>query len=487
MRKFIPAFILLCCVLTVGTVRAQDCIHILKGDTSLVSSLAFSPDGKLLGSGSWDRYIKIWEVGNGQLLRSFEAHKSMVTALAFGSDNRTLTSGSWEPAIKLWDATNGDEISTMPNAVPGKATALCYSPDHKFLAVAAFDTIRLFDADKKFIRSFNGHTNSVNEVCFSPDGKRLASASWDRTVRIWDVATGKCIKLVKGHLTNVNAVAFSPDGNTIVSASDDGVVRVCDGNTGEFKATMNMATGITCAALTPDGKYIAGGCVDGKIRVIELMTEQTIKTLEGHTKSLTKIRFSASGDRLASAAEDLTIRIWDVTDLKYERCIADKMANYSSMLAPKDEFETTEQYIQRLADYDKKKTDARRECVKEGELISQQNKVIFDEQHKPVFSYVTVRPDELSVYNADKQLYMINIGGQPYELSMPVSEAKTFKTTWQKAVISGIKKTNPDTKLFEYINLAVVHPVSGIAYPVGLQVLPENDKELKEFIEKNKK
>lgn len=487
MRKLLRTVIVILLASWAGGAHAQECLLILKGDTSIISALAFSPNGKLFASGSWDRYIKIWDAQTGQLMRNFEAHKSMVTALSFGLDNKTLTSGSWEPRIKIWDAVNGDEIAVMSHAVTEKVTALSYSPDHKLMAVAAFDSIRLFDAEKNFIRAFGGHTNTINEVCFSPDGKRIASASWDRTVRIWDVATGKCIKTLKGHLANVNSVSFGPDGNTIVSAADDGLVRICDGNTGEFKANMNMETGITCAALAPDGKYIAGGCTDGKIRIMELLTEKTVKTFTGHTKPLTKLEFSANGENLASASEDMTIRIWDVTDLKYEQCIQDKMTEYSSMLAPKDEFETTEQYIQRLADYDKKKADARRECVKEGELQSIQNKVVFDEKHKPVFTYITIRLDNLSLYDADKQLYMVTIDSNKYELSMPVKDAKTFKTSWQKAVVSGIKKTNPVSKKFELINLAVVHPLSNIKYPIGVQVLPENDKELKEFIDKNGK
>jgi eukaryotic-like serine/threonine-protein kinase len=152
--------------------------------------------------------------------------------------------------------------------------------------------------------------DKVMSVAFSPDGQRLAYATVDRTVRVWDVGTGKETLTLKGHTKFVNSVAFSPDGHRLASASGDGTVKVWDAATGQETLTLRCHTdGAYCVAFSPDGRRLA--CVDGTVKVWDAGTGQEIRTLKGHTTFVNSVAFSPDGHRLASACRDQTVSVWD--------------------------------------------------------------------------------------------------------------------------------------------------------------------------------
>ena len=160
----------------------------LTGHTNSVTSVAFSPDGKLLASGSRDQTIKLWDVASGQAVRTLTGHTDKVTSVAFSPDGKLLASGSDDETVKLWDVASGQEVRTLM-----------------------------------------GHTDFVTSVAFSPDGNLLASGSWDKTVMVWDVGTGEKIYTLKTHIDpemvglGVETIAFSPDG--ILLALGGGMAR----------------------------------------------------------------------------------------------------------------------------------------------------------------------------------------------------------------------------------------------------------------------
>ncbi|MBP8857449.1 MAG: serine/threonine protein kinase [Anaerolineaceae bacterium] len=291
-------------------------LYTLTGHTDHVSSVAFSPDGSILASGSSDNTIILWDVGSGEKLHTLVGHPGDVLNVAFSPDGNTLASGSRDWMGILWDVKSGEKLRNLVGHT-GSVRSVAFSPDGSTLASGSYDnTIILWDASSgEILHTLAGHTGSVRSVAFSPDGSTLASGSYDGTIILWDVKSGIKLRTLTRHTDAVSSVAFSPDGSTLASSSGDGTIILWDVTSGELLQTLIGHTDyVTSVAFSPDGSTLASGSYDDTIILWDASSGEILHTLAGHTGSVRSVAFSPDGSTLASVSYDGTIIIWDLKE-----------------------------------------------------------------------------------------------------------------------------------------------------------------------------
>jgi len=292
-----------------------------------VRSVAISPDGKILASGSADGSIMLWDMASIQPLSNvLEGHDSTVWTLDFSPDGKTLVSGSEDQKIILWDVDSGQEVKRTNTSMNIRSVA--FSPDGRVIAsINVSDQgghVVLWDVDSMQpagdpLGEFWGVSG---EVAFSPDGKKLVCGFGN--VMIWDLSGEQPIeKPLQENFTDVTAIALSPDGK-ILAAGDGSESRIIlwDVESEQIigKSLEGHSSEIISTAFNPDGNILASGSWDRTIALWDVASGQTIgEPLSAHIARISEIAFSPDGKILASASEDDTIILWDLEGAAYSK------------------------------------------------------------------------------------------------------------------------------------------------------------------------
>ena len=285
-------------------------LMILRGHTDTVRDVAFSPDGKRIVSGSIDKTVKIWDASTGEELMTLTGHISEVYSVAFSPNGKQIVSGSG--TIKVWNAKTGENLLTIYSAKDSTMLSVMFSPDGQQIVSGGSDrTVTLWDAASGAeITSLRGHDYSVSSVIFSPDGKRVISGSL--FVKVWNPSVNRERTILYGHKARVCSVSFSPDGRSIVSSEYDGTIKIWDVASACEKITLyGHRDTVHCVSFSPDVKRIVSGSADADVKIWSAITGDEVMTLSGHTGSVNCVSFSPDGKRIVSGSDDKSIRICD--------------------------------------------------------------------------------------------------------------------------------------------------------------------------------
>lgn len=319
-------------------------IATLEGHGHIVSSVAFSPNGMLLASGSDDETARLWDTETHELIGILEnGHASGVTSLEFSPNGDLLATGSRDASVGIWDIETHTLIENLEEGdnEMDNITSVAFSPDGSLIARASWlGTVQIWTLDSGELVETLEHdageadvySRGVNAVVFSPDGRLLASGMDVGTIVLWDTETYERIDTLDDAVENsMSSLAFSPDGDLLASGNWDGTVAFWDTETHKLidiwdahntqdGSVENWA--VTSLAFSPDGQQLATGSWDGTVALWDTETYEHIETLaegnndEDHNNlyGRSSVAFSSDGRQLASSY-DRTVQLWSLADL----------------------------------------------------------------------------------------------------------------------------------------------------------------------------
>lgn len=304
----------------------EDAAEVLRGHASYVYPVAFSPDGKTLASGSWDRTVRWWDVLSGEEI-AFLGAEGNVWCLAFSRDGRQLACGH-NKGLDVRDARTG---RVLAGPRPGHVVSVSYSPDGKLLAagtgsgtVHLWNTRSLVEVGVLQVES----DSTISALAFSPDSSALAAGASPplpsnrilgaASVSLWSVSSLRRLAQIKNpesgaaHYRGALALAFSPDGSRLVAGWGNSAITILEvPSLVELLLLREHTNEVFAAAYSPDGTRMASGGRDGFLRLWNAETGQLLLKLGGHGDYIYSLAFSPDGSRIATGSGDGTVRVWD--------------------------------------------------------------------------------------------------------------------------------------------------------------------------------
>lgn len=269
------------------------------GHSGPVISVTVSPDGHRALSASEDNTLKLWDLGNATELHTLAGHAAPVIDVAFTSDGNKAVSTAYDKTVIVWDLQNGTKLHTLSGH--GGPAVFVVTP-------AGVEVLDMHTATEF---PMIGRSLSVAHVAVTPDDRQAISACCDKTLKVWDIATGTELRSLAGHTGWVSAVAVTNDGSKTVSGSFDKTIKVWDLQTGVEQSTLRgHALAVSHLVTSPGGDQLLSTSQDCTLKLWNMESATLINSMEGHSAPVNAIAMTSDGRRMLSVSDDHTLRVW---------------------------------------------------------------------------------------------------------------------------------------------------------------------------------
>ena len=286
------------------------CLRTLEGHTDGVVAVSLTPDGQLAVSGSREGTLRVWEVVRARTAQYEPASPQAADRIASSEREASQALAAGTRALEAGDVRVALSHLATARSIPGHGrTPEALALTHRLARLA----VRGHLLSAWMLSTLEGHVGPVSAVSLTPDGRLAVSGSYDGKLRVWEMATRRCVGTLTSHSGAVEAVSLTPDGRLAVSGSKDMALQVWDVATGRCLRTLEGHTGVVKAVnLTPDGRVAVSGSLDKTLRVWEVATGRCLRTLEGHTDVVNAVSLTPDGRLAVSGSDDDALRVWEV-------------------------------------------------------------------------------------------------------------------------------------------------------------------------------